>query len=486
MYTTLDLINMKRNSIYLVVFTLLLVQLFGCKDHTLEEFPIQKKDPVTVSAGAIRGGIIRNNDKITLQMGIGLSAPATKAFQIKLALNPDTIKTLIGNHTLPEDAVALPSGVIQIPNVAEVTYGVDSAFFSISISLSVIEKYYGKKLALAVSLDDPTKGNQASTVKRTSIVVLNTRDLVKLEEIHYLAIINGGGGMLNVTRGKNYNVTSAGVTIPLNISLAGVPGRSFSVKIGVNTDTVGTLAGLGKIPANTKALQEGKYYLDTVVNFEGNKSKATLELSIPWEVMDQNLNNPLALSISLKSSSNHVLHPVNKTVVVLIDPSVSLDNNSFIKGNGTGLKAEYFKGTQTINEGGRLPDLVRIDPQINFNPPQTNISWQPFDGFDDNWSSRWTGEFLAPVRGEYIFYQTQWDDGARLFVNGVTLVNDFTAEWDKPYRFGKIFLERGQRYKIEAHHRENVGGQRAVLEYEVPSAGLGRNVVPQSQLYPAP
>uniref|UniRef100_UPI0025E7B219 hypothetical protein n=1 Tax=Mucilaginibacter sp. TaxID=1882438 RepID=UPI0025E7B219 len=56
----------------------------------------------------------------------------------------------------------------------------------------------------------------------------------------------------------------------------------------------------------------------------------------------------------------------------------------------------------------------------------------------------------------------------------------------KPSRFAKIFLERGKRYKIEANHRENVGGQQARLEYEVPSAGInGRRIVPKSQLFPA-
>jgi hypothetical protein len=72
------------------------------------------------------------------------------------------------------------------------------------------------------------------------------------------------------------------------------------------------------------------------------------------------------------------------------------------------------------------------------------------------------------------------------FIDGKAVIDDFTTEWDKPSRFAKIFLERGKRYKIEANHRENVGGQQARLEYEVPSAGInGRRIVPKSQLFPA-
>lgn len=471
--------NMKLNSIYLAFLSLTLLQLFSCKRNALEDFSIAKGTPVTVSAGGLRGNIQRDNEKIILQVGVGLSAPATKAFQISLTLNTDTVNGLIENKTLV-NTVALPALSVKLPNVAEVTYGVDSAFFTVQISVTTLEQYYGKKVALAVSLDDPTKGNQASKIKRTTLIVLDTKDLVKQEEIHYLSIKNGGGGILKVTRGENYKVTSAGVTIPLDVLLAGIPGSAFSIKTIVNTDTISALVAGKILPEGTLPLAKEKYLLDSVINFPGNKTQIGYELNIPWSTMDQNLNNSIALVIRLSSSTKHVLHPVNSVVVVLIDPSVSLDNNSFITGNGTGLKAEYFKGTQTINEGGRLPDLVRIDPQINF------VGWQPFPEQDDNWSSRWTGEFLAPVRGEYIFYQTKWDDGARLFINGVTLVNDFTAEWDKPGRFGKIFLERGQRYSIEANHRENVGGQQAILEYEVPGAGIGRQVVPKSQLFPAP
>jgi hypothetical protein len=74
-----------------------------------------------------------------------------------------------------------------------------------------------------------------------------------------------------------------------------------------------------------------------------------------------------------------------------------------------------------------------------------------------------------------------------LYIDGKAIINDFTTEWDKDTRTAKIFLERGKRYKIEANHRENSGGQRARLTFEVPSAGInGRRIIPQSQLYPAP
>jgi hypothetical protein len=469
---------MKTTSRYLFLSLILMIFGSSCKDKMLEDFESPKADPVTISAGNVKG-IKKDNEKVTFQVGIALSSPAKKAFQVSLTLNPDTITTLIANNTLT-NTVLLPSATYKVPNVTNVSYGVDSAFFEVQVNNTVLEKYYGKNVALAVSLIDPTKGNLTDASKNTTIIVLNTKDVIVENEIHYISITDGEAGVLDVKKGQNYKVTSAGVSITLNLALAGIPGRPFTVKARTNQDTIPGLVSSGKLPANTKALAEGKYLLDTVISIAGNKSLGTVELSIPWGVMDENLQNPVAISISLVSASLHLISPTNSNIIVLVDPSVSQDNNSYIDGKGTGLKAEYFKGTQTINEGGRVPDLVRIDEKIDFG------GWQPFPNADDNWSSRWTGEFFAPVRGEYTFYQTRWDDGARLFINGVTIVNDFTAEWDKPSRFGKIFLERGQRYPIEVHHRENVGGQQAHLEFEVPSAGIDRQIVPKSLLFPAP
>ncbi|WP_039867694.1 PA14 domain-containing protein [Pedobacter sp. BAL39] len=469
---------MKIKSLYLTVFALCAMQLFSCKDHTLEEFSLEKADPVTVSAGASSGIVQRDNDKVTIRVGIGLSAPALKAFQVSLELNQDTIATLIANNTL-QNTVMLPAGTYSLPNISEIGYGVDSAFFEVKIGVTTLERFYGKKVAMAVSLVDPTKGNQANGARRTCLIVLNTQDIIVAEDIHYVSITNGGGGILNITRGVGYTVTSAGVTIPLGIGLAGTPGNGFTIKTVLNSDTIATLVANGTLPQGTKALTTDKFYADTTIIMPGNKTSVPYVMSIPWNTMDENLDNPIAVAIRIVSTSKHVLHPVNKTVVVLIDKSVSLDNNSYILGDGTGLKAEYFTG-QTLDEGGKLPSVTRIDPQIDFD------GWQPIDGRGDDWSSKWTGEFLAPVRGEYTFLQDRWDDGSRLFINGVAIINDFTAEWNQSRRQAKITLERGVRYKIEAHHRENVGGQQAKLFYMVPSAGISEQIVPKSQLFPAP
>jgi hypothetical protein len=289
---------------------------------------------------------------------------------------------------------------------------------------------------------------------------------------------------MSVDYKKNYTTSPAGITIPLIVNLSGQAGTAFNVHVKLNTDTINKLVSSKVLPANAINLSPANFTIDTLIRVNSNSNTAQIRLQIGWPVFDANIvaNKKFAFAISLSAPTRHILHPTSSKIIVLVEPTVNLDNNSYITGNGTGLKAEYFSNNQQLDFDGRAPSLVRIDETIDFGGdwlPSSIVS-------NDNYSSRWTGEFLAPVRGEYIFYQTRWDDGARLFIDGKAVIDDFTTQWDLPSRFAKVTLERGKRYKIEADHRENVGGQQARLEYEVPSAGInGRRIVPKSQLFPA-
>jgi hypothetical protein len=74
-----------------------------------------------------------------------------------------------------------------------------------------------------------------------------------------------------------------------------------------------------------------------------------------------------------------------------------------------------------------------------------------------------------------------------LFFDNKLVVNDFNQQWDKDYRKATVTLKRGEVYQIEAHHRENVGGQQARLEYEVKNDKgdviYSRRIIQKSQLY---
>lgn len=471
---------MKLNKLILIP-ALAVISLAACKREKLDEFPGIPSEGHVVSAGDVdAAGITKDNEYVRVPVKVKLSGPAAKAFQVDMTISSDTINQLINNHVLQNTVIA-PNGAVEYPNVVNFNYGTDSAVVMVSFKLSTLEFNYGKNVAISFRLTDPTKNNTVSLQKSTVLIVLNTSELINFDDIHYLSIVNGGGTILTVEHGKNYEVNSEGINIPLNIDLAGVAGRTFTVKTATDLDTLNKLIANHTFPDNTIILPKQDYSVDSIVTFASNSNSAKLSVGIPWSVFDasETTGKNFALVVKLTDPTKHVLHPVKSTVIILVEPSVNLDNNSYITGDGTGLRAEYFQGTQELDADGRAPTKVRIE-DINFSG-----DWDdPWRGYD-NFSVRWKGQFLAPVRGDYIFYQTRWDDGARLYVNGQAIIDDFTAEWNKPSRFGKIHLERGQRYTIEAHHRENVGGQQAVLEFEVPSAGVSRRVVPKAQLYPA-
>ncbi|WP_207421510.1 PA14 domain-containing protein [Desertivirga brevis] len=461
--------------------SIMAVAISGCKEEELETFDsVSATGRVVAADGASVASMTKDNDLVMVPIRVKLSGPAGKAFQVSIEPTTDTLNKLIANNTL-QNTIAMPSNSLEYPNVINVPYGTDSATVLIGFKMTGIEQHFPKKVAAAFRLTNAGKGNSIDPSKSTIIVVIDTRDVTKLEDIHYLSIAKGGGTVFEIGRGTDYSVTSAGVNIPLGVNLGGVAGKPFSVKAFSDVDTISKL--IATDPRFTNAILLPDYEVDTNINFKSNVNTGNLSVRIPWRVFDANMaaNKKMALALKLRNPSRHVLHPTNNYVILLLDPSINLDNNSFIVGDGTGLRAEYYKDNQQLDFDGRKPTLTRIDATVDFGG-----DWVGSAGMFDNYSSRWKGEFLAPVRGQYTFYQTDWDDGSRLFINGVAIIDDFTDRWDIPTRKATIFLERGERYTIEAHHRENVGGQQARLQYEVPSAGIGRQIIPQTQLFPAP
>jgi hypothetical protein len=469
----------------------LILTAVSCKHNNLEELDAIKNQDRSVSgAGAITGAITKDNETVKVPFKITLSGPASKAFQVGITLNSDTVSKLIAAGTLT-NTVLVPNGAIDYPSVVNVAFGADTASGVATIRLSVLEANYGKNIAFAFKLAAPGKGNQIKGSQSNIMVVLNTKDLVKEDEIHYVSILNGGG-IMNVEYKKNYNTNNpAGATIPITINLAGVAGSAFNVKVKLNTDTIATLVQNKVLPENTISLKPTEFSIDTLVRVNSNSNTAVIRLLIEWPVFDANIiaNKRFAFAISLESPTKHILHPVNNKLIVLVQPTVNLDNNSFITGKGTGLKAEYFTENQQLDFDGRKATLIRIDDNVDFGSNDNPDGWPGSPLISkNNFSSRWTGEFLAPVRGEYTFYENQFDDGARLFIDGKAIINDFTDGTNPNGRTGKIVLERGKRYKIEVNHRENGGDQVARLQYEVSSDGfsLSKRTVPRSQLFPAP
>ena len=108
-----------------------------------------------------------------------------------------------------------------------------------------------------------------------------------------------------------------------------------------------------------------------------------------------------------------------------------------------GLTARYYRDPGTGAHFGTLL-LTQVTPTVNF-------MWgtgAPAAGVPaDNFSVRWTGRVRAPVSGVYRF-TTVSDDGIRLWVNGVQMVNNWTDHaWTTNTSAG-ISLTGGVNYTI--------------------------------------
>ena len=144
-----------------------------------------------------------------------------------------------------------------------------------------------------------------------------------------------------------------------------------------------------------------------------------------------------------------------------------------VEGSGTGLRAEYF------NNAGLTPPsvLVRTDAVINNDfvfkspaPGTVNI---------ENYSARWTGQVKPQYSETYTFYAVT-DDGVRLWVNGVLLIDNWNHQ-GATEKSGSIALQAGQLYDIEMEYFQGSG--LAVSKLLWSSASTTKAIIPRAQLY---
>lgn len=137
-----------------------------------------------------------------------------------------------------------------------------------------------------------------------------------------------------------------------------------------------------------------------------------------------------------------------------------------------GLFGEYFG---TVNMTGLK--LTRIDPQINFEwgtgAPDPSMA-------ADYFSICWTG-FLTPEQsGNYTLYVTS-DDGIRLWLDGVMLVDQWKGQAPTEYS-AAVTLTAGNPHPIRLDYYENTGGATIKLWWEGP--GISKQAIPSARLTP--
>ncbi len=119
----------------------------------------------------------------------------------------------------------------------------------------------------------------------------------------------------------------------------------------------------------------------------------------------------------------------------------------------------------------------RIDSQVYFNwSTGTNNLGQPL-----YFGIRWTGRIYVPTTGNYTFY-TMTDDGVRLWIDGTSLIDNWSLHASTEDTSAAIALTGGQYYTVRMDYFENAGFSQAELRWSGP--GISKALIPQDNLFP--
>ncbi len=125
-----------------------------------------------------------------------------------------------------------------------------------------------------------------------------------------------------------------------------------------------------------------------------------------------------------------------------------------------GFKAEYFSNEKLEGQ----PVLTRMESTIDNDWGEGSPAPQvPKDHF----SVRWTGRLVAPATGLYHIATTN-DDGARLWVDGKIMVDDWSEHGPKTTS-ADVPMTKGQTYNIRFEYYESAVGAVAKLSWGKPT-----------------
>ncbi|HEY3412505.1 MAG TPA: PA14 domain-containing protein [Armatimonadota bacterium] len=126
----------------------------------------------------------------------------------------------------------------------------------------------------------------------------------------------------------------------------------------------------------------------------------------------------------------------------------------------SGLLGEYFSDRDL-----KTLAATRVDPGVAF-------VWggPPADGMGgENFSVRWTGTVTPPETGDYTF-GTRSDDGARLWVDGQLVIDDWIVHAPELKKAIPVHLEAGHAYSIKLEYFQEGGGAEMTLSWSTPTA----------------
>jgi hypothetical protein len=139
---------------------------------------------------------------------------------------------------------------------------------------------------------------------------------------------------------------------------------------------------------------------------------------------------------------------------------------------GNGLSASYFTN---MNLTG-APSLTRVDTTLNFDWGQSS----PLNGIPiDRFSARWSGRIKSPITGSILFSTTS-DDGVRLWINNVLVINNWTSH-SSTINDATVSLVADEFYDIKLEYYDTYSA--SIIKLFWSFLGQPKVIIPKSKLY---
>ena len=148
-------------------------------------------------------------------------------------------------------------------------------------------------------------------------------------------------------------------------------------------------------------------------------------------------------------------------------------NRLYLPSVGTGLAGSYFNNT-TLSGTPVLTRTEAIDFSWGSGSPAAVVA-------TNNFSARWSGTLNPTTTGTYRF-QTVSDDGARVWVNGVRIINNWKAHSNTTDTSSNVSLVAGQRVTIVVEYFERSSSATMRLLWRLPGS-TPYVAIPAASLY---
>ena len=151
--------------------------------------------------------------------------------------------------------------------------------------------------------------------------------------------------------------------------------------------------------------------------------------------------------------------------------------NTAAIGGGRGLLGQYWSNAKSDLAFATPSTITRTNAVVNFD--WNTSAPDPLIG-RTNFVARWSGS-LQPQYDDTYELTAIAAGGVRLWVNGILIINDWTAHSSPVTHHGSMTLKAQQLYNIQLDYFQDGGGTIQLL-WKRPTAE--RVIIPQTQLYP--